>query len=192
MSNRVDQAAQKMIDNLPEKTGKPLEEWIAVIRGTELRKHKEIVTFLKKEHGVTHGYANTIALKAREQFEVEAGGQPAEEVDLVANQYSGDKASLRPIYDRLVSQIQTFGPDVELSPKKAYVSLRRDKQFGLIQPSTKTRVDVGINLPDAAPGERLEASGSFNSMVSHRVRLESPDEVDEELIGWLRSAYQAA
>lgn len=191
MPSKPDQAAQTMIDNLPEKTGKSLEEWIEVIRGTDLRKHKEIMTFLKNEHGVTHGYANTITLLAREQFEVDAGGQPAEEVDLVANQYSGDKASLKPIYDRLASEILAFGPDVEISPKKAYVSLRRNKQFGLIQPSTKTRVDVGINLPDSAPGERLEASGSFNTMVSHRVRLESPEQVDDELIGWLRSAYES-
>ena len=85
-----------------------------------------------------------------------------------------------------------FGDDVELSAKKAYVSLRRKKQFGLVQPSTKTRVDVGIQLKNVAPGGRLEASGSFNAMVSHRVRLGSVEEVDEELIGWLRDAYSAA
>ena len=81
---------------------------------------------------------------------------------------------------------------MEIAPKKAYVSLRRNKQFGLIQPSTKTRLDVGLNLSDAAADGRLEQSGSFNSMVSHRVRLSQAGEVDEELIGWLRQAYEAA
>lgn len=85
-----------------------------------------------------------------------------------------------------------FGSDVEFAPKKAYVSLRRSKQFALVQPSTKTRVDVGLKLRDAAPEGRLEASGSFNAMVSHRVRVESPAEVDAELIGWLRKAYDEA
>ena len=85
-----------------------------------------------------------------------------------------------------------FGADVELAPKKAYVSLRRNKQFGLVQPSTKTRVDVGINLKDVAATERLEKSGSFNAMVSHRVRLASPTEVDAELIAWLKQAYERA
>jgi hypothetical protein len=81
---------------------------------------------------------------------------------------------------------------VIISPKKAYVSLRRNKQFGLIQPSTKTRVDVGINLEGDVVGGRLEKSGSFNSMVSHRVRLTSTDEVNDTLIGWLRQAYDQA
>ena len=85
-----------------------------------------------------------------------------------------------------------FGNDIEIAPKKAYVSLRRNKQFALIQPSTKTRVDIGINLKGREPAGRLEASGSFNAMVSHRVRVAGVDEVDEELLGWLRAAYDAA
>jgi hypothetical protein len=88
--------------------------------------------------------------------------------------------------------VSGFGKDVEFAPKKAYVSLRRSKQFGLIQPSTKTRVDVGINLKGRPAGERLEASGSFNAMVSHRVRVTAAKEVDAELIAWLREAYDQA
>ena len=85
-----------------------------------------------------------------------------------------------------------FGGDVEVSPKKTYVSLRRSKQFALVQPTTKTRVDVGLCLKGEATGPRLEAAGSFNSMVSHRVRLEKPADVDAELVGWLRQAYERA
>ena len=85
-----------------------------------------------------------------------------------------------------------FGDDVELAPKKTYVSLRRKKQFGLVQPSTATRVDVGLNLEGRATSERLEASGSFNAMVTHRVRLSSAADVDASLLGWLREAYDAA
>jgi hypothetical protein len=29
-------------------------------------------------------------------------------------------------------------------------------------------------------------------MVTHRVRVNSPDEADDELVGWLRQAYEAA
>lgn len=81
---------------------------------------------------------------------------------------------------------------MEISPKKAYVSLRRSKQFAIIQPSTATRVDVGINLKGHKATDRLEASGSFNSMVSHRVRIADKKEVNKELIGWLREAYDNA
>jgi len=112
--------------------------------------------------------------------------------DLVAEQYAGSKATLRPIYDLLVKKVEAFGKDIELSPKKAYVSLRRSKQFGLIQPSTATRVDVGLNLKGVAAKGRLEASGSFNAMCTHRVRLENSKQVDAELVGWLRQAYDKA
>ncbi len=202
MSN-VDQATLSMVANLAKNSGKTLAEWVALTLATGAVKHGEMMTWLKGEQGLTHGYANLIALSARDpallaklntaQGDVPAssGGAP-DETDLVTTQYAGDKAALKPIYDALVSAIDKFGKDVELAPKKAYVSLRRSKQFGLIQPSTKTRMDVGIQLKGVAPGPRLEASGSFNAMVSHRVRLSTPAEVDAELIAWLREAYEGA
>jgi hypothetical protein len=186
MANSPDAAAQKMIDNLPEKTGRSLDEWLKVLAATDLEKHGEIVKFLKSEHDVTHGFANLIAHRFRDSSN---GGAPD---DPVAAQYSGAKAGLKPIYDKLLETVQRFGTDIGVSPKKTYVSLRRSKQFALIQPSTKDRVDVGINLKGTKPGKRLEASGSFNAMVSHRVRLTSPDDVDSELETWLRKAYDAA
>ena len=187
-----------MIGNLPDKTGKNLDDWIQVLGASGLEKHGELVKLLKTEHGMSHGFANTVAHCYRDPSRIPAGsataaagggGAPS---DPVADQYAGAKAELRPIYEALVAAVNGFGDDVQLAPKKAYVSLRRNKQFGLIQPSTKTRVDVGLNLKGNAPTERLEASGSFNAMVSHRVRLASVDEVDGELIGWLRQAYEGA
>ena len=85
-----------------------------------------------------------------------------------------------------------FGDGLEFAPKKACVSLRREKQFALVQPSTRTRVDLGISLRGKEPEGRLEASGSFNAMVSHRVRLESPADVDAEVKAWLEEAFEAA
>ena len=93
---------------------------------------------------------------------------------------------------RVMAAIDRFGP-FEIAPKKTYVSLRRGKQFAILQASTRTRVDVGLNLgADRETTERLEASGSFNSMVSHRVRLSDAAEVDDELMGWVREAYEGA
>ena len=181
-----EQQAQAMIDNMPEKTGKSLDDWLGVCNKSGLEKHGEIVKHLKTDHGMTHGFANLVAHKYREAA---SGGAPD---DPVAAQYAAAKAGLRPIYDALVKRVSTFGDDVEISPKKTYVSLRREKQFALIQPSTRTRVDVGINLRGADVTDRLEASGSFNAMVSHRVRLSETGDVDDELVGWLEQAYQAA
>ncbi len=176
-----------MIANLKETTGKTLEQWLKIAAATKLGKHKPLIDHLKAEYGIGHGYANLIAQTALKPADAPTGGD-----ELVDAQYAGAKAALRPIYDALIKAVQKFGDDVDPSPKKAYVSLRRNKQFGLIQPSTATRVDVGINLKGTEPTDRLEASGTFNTMVSHRVRLESPKDVDAQLVGWLKRAYDAA
>jgi predicted transport protein len=189
MPQSPEAALQSMIENLAAKTGKPIAEWVRIVQKSGLQKHGEIVAMLKKDHGMGHGYANLVAHQAKGSDSVSVASAGT---DLVASMYAGPKAALRPIYDLLAKKVAAFGTDVELSPKKAYVSLRRSKQFGLIQPSTATRVDVGLNLKGTPPRGRLEASGSFNSMCSHRVRVERATDVDAELLGWLRRAYDNA
>lgn len=184
----VDKATESMKSNLAAKTGKTLEEWVQAARAFGLGKHGEIVQRLKSAHGLGHGYANLIAHTMNKS----AATQTDDPEALVDAQYAGAKAPLRPIYDALVAQLQELGGDVELAPKKAYVSVRRERQFALLQPSTATRFDVGIVLRDKPPQGRLEVSGSFNSMVTHRVRLAGVKDVDGELAGWLRQAYDAA
>lgn len=183
---KVEDATATMIANLEGKTGKTMEAWVKLVQAEKLAKHGEMVSFLKTKHGMGHGYANLVALS------VKGGGALTRGEDPVGEQYAGPKAALRPIYDAILAAVRKFGSDIEVAPKKANVSLRRSKQFALVQPSTATRMDVGINLKGVAPVGRLEASGSFSSMVSHRVRLESVKEVDKELIGWLKQAYDQA
>lgn len=183
----TDSQIATMEANILEKTGKPVSEWIKVTKKSGLEKHGQIVKFLKTDHGFTHGYANLVAHQT-----LASSADQHDDDDLVAAQYAGPKSDLKPIYDKVTAAVESFGSDAELAPKKAYVSLRRKKQFGLIQPSTKTRVDLGINLKGKEPQGRLEASGSFNAMVSHRVRLESAADFNAEVKNWLREAYDAA
>ena len=180
-----EEMAASMLKNLPEKTGKTLAAWKKILQNAKLEKHGQMVKLLKTDHGVTHGFANLIVSEYRK-------GPSDDNTDLVAAQYAGAKADLRPIYDKLCKSVAKFGSDVEVSPKKSYVSLRRKKQFGLIQPSTRTRIDIGLNLPSAKPTKRLEVSGSFNAMVTHRVRVANTDDVDKQLIDWLKKAYENA
>lgn len=186
MSSAED-AVETMIRNLEEKTGKPMAYWVEAAKKSGSAKHGEMVKHLKSEHGLTHGYANLVAHTALQSAAVHG-----DENDLVDGQYAGAKTALRPIYDRIIETLAKFGGDIEIAPKKTYVSLRRKKQFAIVQPSTSTRLDLGFNLKGTPPGERLEASGSFNSMVTHRVRLESPKDVDRELVAWLKKAYDGA
>jgi hypothetical protein len=176
-----------MIGRLPELTGRSLDEWKALIGKSGITAHGKLVAMLKDQHGVSHGYANLIVHKTLKSDADSVAG----DVDLVGAQYAGARAAVKPLYDAVLSKVTAFGADVEVAPKKAYVSLRRAKQFAILQPAAG-RLDVGIKLPGAPTTGRLEASGSFNSMVSHRVRVASVDEVDAELVGWLRTAYAQA
>ena len=175
-----------MEKGLLEKTGKPLDHWIKVVEASKLEKHKAIIDFLKSEHGFTHGFANFVAHKVRKS---DAGSQ--DDADLLANQYKG-KEILKPIYEKLVAEIEKFGDDITRTPKKDSVSMIRKRQFALIKPATKTRIDLGLKIKGKPTTERLENSGPFGSMCTHRVQLTIVDEVDEELIAWLMEAYDGA
>ena len=168
---------------LRKNTGSGLDDWVAKARASGIGKHKALVDHLKSAEGLTHGYANSVALRT---FGTDAGAIGEEA--LMEAMFAGPKAGLRPIHDRLTAFIQGLGGDVEFAPKKGYVSVRRAKQFAILQPSTKDRFDLGLNLKGVEPAGRLEASGSFNAMVSHRVRLTGLDEVDGEVEAWLGDA----
>ena len=181
----IDDAVATMKKNLAEKTGKSFVAWVNIARSLGTSKHSDIVAYLKKEAPMGHGYANAVALEARKS-EVIADEDPIDQL------YAGDKASLRPIYDAIATVVAAFGKDVEFAPKKTYVSLRRAKQFALVQPSTATRVDIGINLKDVAPVGKLEMSGTWNGMVSHRVRLITMADFNNDVKAWLKQAYEQA
>jgi len=104
----VDKATQSMINNMPEKTGKSLQQWFALIQSKSLKDHGPIMKFLKDGHGVTHGYANTISILYRQQ----ASGGPSSGDDLVEAQYSGGKAAMRPLYEVIVKTVKGFGRDL--------------------------------------------------------------------------------
>jgi hypothetical protein len=176
----TDPAIATMAANLEAKTGRSLDAWIELVRAEDLGKHGRIVSYLKQVHGMTHGYANFVALQALTQ--------PASGDELVAAQYTG-KEALRPVYEAALSMATSLGGDVEVAPKKTYVSLRRNKQFALLKPATRTAVEVGLNLPGVAATERLRAAGG---MCSHTVRVSTLEEVDDELQRWLRAAYEQA
>ena len=170
-----------MIANMPEKTGKSLEEWFDILKAKSFSKHSEAVKCLKTEHQVTHGFANTIValFKAKDM----------PEVDLVTEQYKG-KEALFPIYDKLIAFVKTLGADVTITPKKSSVSIIRKRQFVLIKPATKTRIDLGFKLKDKPITDRLENSGPFGTMCTHRVRLTEVSEIDGELKAWITEAYE--
>ncbi|MET0807078.1 MAG: DUF5655 domain-containing protein [Lacisediminihabitans sp.] len=174
--------------NLQEKTGRTMPEWFAVLEETGAEKHADLMRVLKTDYGVSHGFANGIALQFR------ARGQMLTDGDVIDAQYVGAKAPLRPVYEAIVAAATALGSDVEVSPKKTGVSLRRSKQFALIEVPSAKRIQLGLQLPGvevpgADVGGRLRAG---TTMCSHRVDVTAAGEVDDELVGWLRAAYEGA
>lgn len=170
-----------MPTTLHEKTGRTLAEWQATVRSLGLKKHGEILKALKQDHGLSHGYANMLALLA-------TGYGTAGEDELLTGLFAGSRAGLRPIYDRVEQVITGFGTDIEVLPKKTMVGFKRNRQFVCFMPASASRVDLGITLKDAAPADpRIKATPG--GMASHVVPITSADQVDDDVVAWLRVAY---
>jgi predicted transport protein len=182
----MDKTVATMIENLKEKTGHTLEEWKKVIAKESLKKHGEIVKFLKESHKITHGYASEIALKVL--------GSDADSTtdtdDLLVSQYKG-KEHLKAYYDKILLEIEKFGGAFEIAPKKTYVSLKRKKQFIILNPASKTRFEIGFNLKGVEPKGKLEAEKP-NGICSHKINLADIKEIDKEVISWIKMAFEGA
>jgi hypothetical protein len=183
----VEEGLKAQVRNIEAKHGRTMAEWGELLAGRGLQRHGEMMPVLKNEFGLSHGNANRVALVVL----AERSGPKEAGSDLAGELYAGKKAALRPVHDRLMAAVLDFGNDVEVAPKKGYLSLRRRKQFAMVQPGAG-HVDVGLILAAEPAAGRLEAAGNFNAMFSHRVRLASPENVDPELVGWLRTAYEGA
>lgn len=185
----VDKAVQTQLSNIQEKTGKTLEQLYAWLGSTGLAKHGQLRDAAKSGLGLGHGDANTlVTLFLRSTG---AAAAPADNADdAVDDLYAGPKASLRPVHDRVMAVVDGCGP-YEIAPKKTYLSLRRKKQFAMVGPANKTQVEIGLNARDLTGGGRL-VEQKPGGMCQYKVRLGSPDEVDDELMGWIRAAYDAA
>ena len=189
--NSVDQAIETQLKNIQSKSGKSLADLSAFIRNSGLTKHSEIRDLLKRELGLGYGDANSLAhyfLKSTQTPDVQRSEETGD--DVTTTLYNGAKADLRPIHDQFMAAIAEFGP-FESAPKKTYISLRRKKQFAMIGPATKTRVEVGINAKDLTPTARLIEMPT-GGMCQYKVNLTEISDVDQELLDWIKLAYERA
>lgn len=179
---------QTMIGNMPDKTGKSLKDWHQLLAKTNLQKHGDIMKLLKVEHEVTHGFANTIS---QLYLKPELMAPKTDSEDSLDKELLSGKEDIADIFLKAKAMFQAIQGEVEFAYKKTYISLRTPKkQFGLLQPSTKTRLDIGLNMKDIAPEGIVESAGSWNNMVSHRIKVGSATEL-EGIQHWLQKAYDA-
>jgi len=182
----VEQGLQSQVRNIEATYGRSIDEWVRLIETSGLRRHGQIVAMLKDEHGLSHGAANRVALVALDRM----AAKPAA-ADPVDDLYRDRPAEIRAIHDRIMTVIEGLGSDVEIAPKKGYLSLRRRVQFAMLKPAAK-HVDLGLVLHGTATTDRFENAASFNALFTHRVRVASVDAVDSELKSWLKHAYDQA
>ena len=187
----LDQARATQLKNIEAKTGKSLAQVRAYIKKSGLSKHGEIRALLMKDFSLGHGDANALthyALASDGQSAAAAKGATTN--DLLDEIYTGAKAPLRPLHERVMAQINNFGA-FEIVPKKGYLSLRRKKQFAMLGPGTKGRLELGLNMKGVLATERLLAQPP-GGMCQYKVYLTEAAEVDQQLTQWLRTAYDSA
>ena len=185
-SEKDKKAFQSYLDNIKAKTGMTPADFRKLAKQKGLVKAGEIVAWLKKDFGLGYGHAGAIWQLIGHADDVKASPD-----DRLAKLFAGNKIKWRKAYDTLEKKVRKFGTDVEVAPNMTYINLcRGSKKFAIVQ-TTANRLDIGIKLKGIAPTEQFEAAGSWNAMVTHRVRISDPKQIDAEVLAWLRQAYDA-
>ena len=187
----VTKARQTQLANIESKTGCSLDQLRALIAESGLSKHGEIRKMLIEKFGLGFGDADMLTHFARNtdgQSAAEAAGMSDQDVLDVL--YSGSKKELRPLHEQLMREIEKLG-EFNINPKKGYVSLRRKRQFAMLGPGSKGRLEIGLNMKGIEGTERLLPQTN-NLMCQYKVFISSANEIDEDLLDWIKTAYQAA
>lgn len=186
---------RKWIVDLPAKTGRDVEGWMALIRAEGPTTEKDCRAWLKAEHGVGGSTAGWLAGRALGADPGIAAEDPEAYLTAASGyveaMYAGPKAALRPIYDRLLALGLGLGPDVRACPCTTIVPLYRTYVFAQLKPTTRTRIDLGLALGDFPATGRLIDTGGFakKDRITHRIPIGSIDEIDDEVGRWLVAAY---
>ena len=184
---------QKWVAELKAKTGRTLEEWLKLIKKSGPKDEKSRREWLKTEHGL--GANSAWWLAERAEGKASEVGDPDSYLEAaegyVEVMFSGAKAGLRPIYDAILKVGLKVGKDVKACPCQTIVPLYRNHVIAQIKPTTNKRVDIGFALGDMKPKGRLIDTGGFakKDRITHRIPLESPKDIDDEVKHWLKVAY---
>ncbi|HEY0680207.1 MAG TPA: DUF4287 domain-containing protein [Chitinophagaceae bacterium] len=180
---------QAYIDNIKAKTGKSPEDFkkLAEKKGL-LRpdvKAGEIVAWLKKDFELGHGHAMAIYTVFKGLKE-----KTANKVEAIDSHFQNTKSKWRPVFENLMKKVSSFGDDIIVEPAISYLSILRGKSKIAIVQVMNERMDIGIKRKGTPATDRFENAGTWNVMMTHRVRINGPKEVDKELVSWLHEAYK--
>jgi predicted transport protein len=174
-------------DSVAERTGRTMAEWVALVgqSGVDPLDQNAVRRWLRDVHGIKQNTQWAVADAAAR----EAGWVRPTVEQYIDGQYTGAKARLRPVFDAVRAAVLDLGDDVAVEGRGTYVPFVRRRQFAAVAAATSTRVDLGLRLPSPPASARLEPATAPGS-ATHRVRLSSVNDVDDEVRGLLRAAYE--
>jgi len=184
---------QKWVIDLPEKTGRTLQQWADLVNDLGPKVRKERIAYLKEKHGLGTNTATHIVEYATNSQTWD--GDPTvylqQAVKYVDEMFGGAKAELRPIFEKVMIAARKLGKDVKLCPCKTIVPIYRNRVFAQLKPATKTRLELGLVLQDIPYNGLLMRNPRANEKdrIQHMIPLVTSADVTEEVLGWLRTAY---
>lgn len=188
------QMAHSVIAAMKEKTGRSLDQWMKLAKKHGPAGQKELVAWLKQQHGLGTNYASWIAGRSLGKAEAtEDANQYLENAHgYVEKMFAGPKEYLRGIYDEILAFAKTLGPDIRISPCQTFVPIYRNHVIAQVKPTTRTRIDLGLALRDTKTPQRLINTGGFEKKdrITHRIEISNPDNFDDEAKRWMKKAYE--
>lgn len=185
---------QKWVAELPEKTGRTLQQWADLVNDLGSQVRKERIAYLKEKHGLGTNTATHIVEYATNSQTWD--GDPTvylqQAVKYVDGMFGAGKAELRPIFEKVMIAARKLGKDVKLCPCKTIVPIYRNRVFAQVKPATKTRLELGLVLQDIPYNGLLMRNPRANEKdrIQHVIPLMTPADVTEEVLGWLKTAYE--
>lgn len=180
--------------NIQTRCGQSIPQLHAALEGCGLAKHGEKRSWLMERYGLGYGDANTVVALQGKPLPAFDGAAPvlpaAADGDPLDAIYAGNKAGLRGLHEALIARIDALG-EFEIAPKKSYLSLRRAKQFATVGPATARQIEIGLNCRSLPEDPRLKVLPP-GGMCQASTRIADASEIDEALLGWIRTAYASA
>lgn len=180
----VDQAKASQLRNIEAGTGRNMQALCADIHSSGKVKHGEVRSWAMERFGLGYGDANALAHAASAKQAYTDAEDPLMQI------YPANKAHLRPIHDALLAILNSWG-EFEAVPKKAYVALRRKKQFAMLGPKNASAAELGINLKEQIGSDRI-VQQKPGGMCQYAVSLTGPNDIDQEVLTVLRRAFDTS
>lgn len=173
------------MDGIKTSTGKDLGAWMKQIDAFPSRKRNEVIAWLKSEHNFGHMNAALLAgIHAN-------GGKPvyASTDDLLENQFT-KAPDMRPLYDSFIAFVAKHFPNASILPKKTYVSVLENREFGAINIKPK-EMRIGLDLGDRPFDEQVGKGKLTGPMprISHMIVVTNAGQLDNRVVDLLKQSH---